>query len=469
MILCHTTENCEFLPVLRLYSVPVFLGENNMAKTLPTDGSAKRKVTISASCFMGLAHLIYLKDYVKGIFFTLTEILFLVFSPAIVNKIVGLITLGSPQPNVPILKRDNSVFMLVDGVLTLALISIFVIIYVLSVRSAKNGYKEYCRKGHFESQSLLMKKSLGKSFPIFGLAPSFIILLIFVVVPLVFSICVAFTNYSTPDHIPPNNTVDWVGFDNFKDLMAGGNNWSAGFARVVTWTLIWGVLATITCYFGGLLIAVLLKSINVKIAPIFRFIFILPYAVPSVVSMLVWKNLLNGTFGPINRGLMELGLISNPIPWLTDPTMAQFTVVLINLWAGFAYFMLLSIGTMTAIPQDIYEAARIDGASGTQIFRKITLPLVLYQTMPLIIMSLAHNINNFGAIFFLTGGAPTVADSTTTLAGGTDLLITWIYKLTVSLMRYNYASVIACLIFLVLAPFAIFNFRNTKAYKEGEL
>ena len=251
--------------------------------------------------------------------------------------------------------------------------------------------------------------------------------------------------------------------------MGGDNNWSAGFARVAIWTVVWGFLATITCYFGGLLIAVLLKEINVKIAPIFRFIFILPYAVPSVVSMLVWKNLLNGSFGPINRGLMQLGLISNPIPWLSDPLMAQFTVILINLWAGFSYFMLLSIGTMTAIPQDMYEAARIDGASNGQVFRKITLPLVLYQTMPLIIMSFAHNINNFGAIFFLTGGNPVNIDSTTTLAGSTDILVTWIYKLTITLMKYDYASVIACLIFLVLAPFAIFNFKNTKAYKEGEV
>ncbi len=440
-----------------------------MANTLPTDGSAEKKVTITASCFMGLAHLIYLKDYVKGIFFALTEIIFLIFSPAIVNKVIGLITLGTPHPELPIKQRDHSGFMLIDGILFLAIIAIFVIVYVLSVRSAKSVYREYCRKGHFESQSVLMNKTLGSAFPIFGLAPSFIILLIFVVVPLLFSICVAFTNYSYPGHLPPNNTVDWVGFENFVELLGSDNNWTAGFARVATWTVVWGVCATITCYMSGLIVAVLLREINVKIAPVFRFIFILPYAVPGVVSLLVWKNLLNGSFGPINRMLMDLGIITNAIPWLTDTFLAKVTCILINMWAGFAYFMLLSMGTMTAIPQDIYEAARIDGASNGQVFRKITLPLVLYQTIPLIIMSLSHNINNFGAIFFLTGGAPTHLDSTTTQAGATDLLVTWIYKLTINLQKYDYASVIACLIFLVLAPFAIFNFRNTKAYKEGEV
>lgn len=229
------------------------------------------------------------------------------------------------------------------------------------------------------------------------------------------------------------------------------------------------VLSTFTCYFGGLLVAVQLQESGIKFSSVFRFIFILPYAVPSVITMLVWKNLLNGTFGTVNRTLQTLGIIKDTIPWLGNPLLAQIMCVVINLWAGFGYFMMLSMGTMTAIPKDLYEAAKIDGASSSQILRKITMPLVLYQTMPLIIMSFTHNINNFGIIYFLTGGEPTVADSTTTLAGGTDILVTWIYKLTINLQKYSYASVVAVLIFVVLAPFAIYQFRNTKAYKEGEV
>lgn len=440
-----------------------------MNNVLPVDGSASKKVKTTASCFMGLAHLVYLKDYVKGIFFALTEIIFLIFSPSIVSKIVDLITLGDPQPNIPLKQRTNSIFMLIDGILVIAIVVVFAAIYILSVKDAEKDYKEYCRTKRYSTQKENINRIAGSSFTVAGLAPSFIMILVFVVVPLVFSVCVAFTNYSAPGHIPPNNTVDWVGFDTFKDLMGGGNNWSVGFGRVALWTLVWAVLATVTCYFGGLLVAVQLQEINIRIAPIFRFIFILPYAVPSVVTMITWKNLLNGTFGTVNRTLMELGLIKDVIPWIGTHHMAQFTCILINLWAGFGYFMLLSMGTMTAISKDLFEAARIDGASKFQILRKITMPLVLYQTMPLIIMSFAHNINNFGAIFFLTGGSPTVGDSTTTLAGGTDLLVTWIYKLTITLQKYNYASVIAVIIFIVLAPFAIFQFRQTKAYKEGEL
>ncbi|MBO8450394.1 MAG: sugar ABC transporter permease [Spirochaetes bacterium] len=437
-------------------------------KHLSLDGSDLPKVKRAACAFMGMGHILYLKDYIKGVFFAVIEVLFLGLLPLVVVKVHDLITLGDPSPaGTPITQKDHSIFMLVDGILILSIVAIFAVMYFLSVRSATGGYTEYCqRKKHITTKDSLSQIT-GKAFPIFGLAPAFLLIVFLVIVPLIFSACVAFTNYSSPGHIPPNNTVDWVGFQNFVDLMGGSATWTQGFVRVAIWNLIWAVMATATCYFGGLIIAVLLKEINFKIAPIFRMIFILPYAVPSVISMLVWQNLLNGTFGIVNRTLADLGIISTAIPWLSDPMFARVTLILINLWAGFGYFMLLTMGTMTAISDDMYEAARIDGASRFQILRHITLPLVMYQTMPLIIMSFTHNINNFGAVFFLTGGAPEVADSTITGAGATDLLITWIYKLTVNLLKYNYASVIAVIIFLVLTPFAIFNFRRTKAYKEG--
>ena len=434
-----------------------------------TDGSSLKKIKISACCFMGLAHLIYLKDYFKGIFFALIETVFTVFLPSIIQKIIDLVTLGSPHPELPVKLRDNSIFMLIDGILVISLVVIFFVVYFMSISSAEKTYREYCRTGSLKNWKSSMNHSLGSSFPVFGLAPAFVMVIVFVVVPLVFSVAVAFTNYSDPGHIPPNNTVDWVGFQNFVDLLSGQNTWSKGMIRVSVWTLVWAVASTFTCYFGGLLVAVQLKEINFKIAPVFRFIFILPYAVPSVVSMLVWKNLLNGTFGIINRTLMSLNWIDKPVQWLGSPLMAQIVCVLVNLWAGFGYFMLLSLGTMTAINEDINEAAKIDGAGRFQLFRYITMPLVLYQTVPLIIMSFAHNVNNFGAIYFLTNGAPAVADTTVTMAGGTDIFVTWIYKLTVNLMKYNYASVIAVMIFIILAPFAIFNFKNTKAFKEGSV
>ncbi|BBF43907.1 maltose/maltodextrin ABC transporter, permease protein MalF [Lachnospiraceae bacterium KM106-2] len=438
--------------------------------TLNADGSSKSKVLLTSILFMGLSHILYFKQYLKGALFALVEVLTLVLIPTFATKVYDMITLGEVDVTVPVMMRDNSIYMLIDGIMILAVIAILVSVYVISVRGALAEYSAFCaRNGELNLKGSSLRSAVGKSFPIFGLAPAVLLIIFFVIVPLVFSAAVAFTNYSAPSHIPPSASVDWVGFENFKAMFGGESTWTGALGRVAIWTLIWGTLATLTCYAGGLIMAVVLNESKIKIKPVFRSIFILPYAVPAVVSMLVWKNLLNGSFGIVNRTLMELGLINNAIPWLSDVWLCRFVCVLVNLWAGFSYFMLLVMGNMTAISPDIYEAASIDGASKFYMFRKITLPLVLYQTTPLIIMSFTHNINNFGAIYFLTGGLPKVADSTITSAGGTDILVTWIYNLTVTLMKYNYASVLAIVIFVVMAPFAIWSFRRTKSYKEGEV
>lgn len=427
------------------------------------------KVRYTACLFMGLSHFVYLREWIKGALFALIEIAFLISLPNLLGRLGDMITLGTPKPDLPVLARDNSIFMLIDGIMALAVIFVFFVMYYISVRSAVSSYRSFRASGHLQQNRKIISQLADKGFAAFALAPSIILVLIFVVIPLVFSACVAFTNYSSPSHIPPSNTVDWVGFDNFRDMFGGDAVWTGALGSVALWTLLWGALATFTCYVGGLIMAAILSDKKIRFAPFFRAIYILPYAVPSIVSMLVWQNLLNGTFGTVNRTLMELGIIDTAIPWLGDVNLARFTLVLVNLWAGFPYFMLLITGTMTSIPADVYEAASIDGASKLTAFRKITLPLVLYQTAPLIIMSFTHNINNFGAIFFLTGGKPVTGDTTLTSAGGTDIVVTWIYKLTVTLLKYNYASALAVLIFIVLAPVAIFNFVRTRAFKEGEI
>lgn len=441
--------------------------------TTPARASAvdPSRVRLLSLLFMGLAHLTVLRQRAKGLLFAAVEVLFLVTLPVTLTKISDLITLGSPAPNVPVKLRPNSLFMLIDGITVIAVLAIFVALYWLSVASARRTAREINLNG-FDS-SPAQRNPFGdladRAFPVFGLVPTFVLIVFFVVVPLVFSALVAFTNYSSPSNIPPAATIDWVGLENFKVMFGGSAAWSGALVRVFVWTIIWAVLATVTCYAGGMVMAVVLQNSRLRITGVFRAIFILPYAIPGVVSLLVWRNLLNGAFGTVNRTLEALHLISGPIPWLSDPWLAKFVVVLINLWCGFPYFMLLVTGTMTSISADIIEAAKLDGASAWQIFRRIQAPIILYQTMPLIIMSFAANINNFGAIFFLTGGDPTVSDTVTTGAGGTDIMVSWIYKLTVNLQQYQNASVLAIMIFLIIAPFAIYNFRQTKSYKEGEL
>lgn len=441
--------------------------EATRPETLDASASDARRVRLLALAFMGLAHMTVLKQRYKGAAFAAVEVLFLVAAPFLIGNVVGMITLGTPQPELPVRERDNSLFMLIDGVLASAVIAVFLAVYAISVRSAMLDHRLGVNREKTSARRQLSAITT-RAFPVLGLAPMVVLILFFVLVPLVFSALVAFTNYSSPNNIPPANTVDWVGFDNFAAMFGGDQLWAGALVRVFIWTLVWALLAVATCFFGGMILAVILNESNFRIKPIFQAIFILPYAIPAVVSLLVWRNMLNGAFGSVNKLLLDLGIIDTAIPWLTEPTLARFTVVLINLWCGFPYFMLLTMSAMTAIPQDVREAAALDGATGIQRFRFITFPLVLFQTAPLLIMSFAANFNNFGAIYFLTNGGPNEADTTRTGAGSTDILVSWIYKITIELLQYNYGAVIAVVIFLVLAPFAILQFRRTKAFK-GEL
>ena len=429
--------------------------------------SRNKTLTLSI-LFMGLGHIVVFRQFAKGILFALCQIVFFIFLPTIILNLNNLVTLGTPQPELHILDRDNSLFFMMDGMLTIAFIALFIGIYAISVRSALKLQYEYDRTGSLPARKNIWAELAQNSFPLLALLPIVLLILFFVVVPLIFAASVAFTNYSSPHNIPPNHTIDWVGLDNFRLLFGGNTLWTGALGRVVGWTLAWAALATLTCYTGGFVMAVVLSNAKMRIAPLFRGIFILPYAVPSVISLMVWSNMLNGAFGVVNRTLIQLGIISVGIPWLTDVWLARFSTVVINLWVGFPYFMLLITGTMTSISQDVFEAAKIDGANAWQITRRITLPLVLYQTMPLVILSFNHNINNFGAIFFLTGGGPIMPDSTTTMAGGTDILVSWIYNLTMNLQQFHIASVLAVMIFVALAPFAVFNFMRTKSFRDGD-
>lgn len=395
------------------------------------------------------------------------------FQGPVIRGIHGLITLGdAAEEDVPVLYRDHSIFLMIEGFIIFIFIVLFLCAYVYNIVDAKKTATKIVRDGCYPETKKANSRFWDRAFPFFALILPVLMICFFTIVPLLFSAFVAFTNYSQPLHIPPANTVDWVGMENFKTMFMseGANSWTSAFGRVILWTVIWAFAATITCFVTGMIMAVILVDKRIKLSPVFRTIFIIPYAIPGMLSLFVWQSLLNGTFGPINRTLMELGLIASPIPFLSDPTWAKFTLIIVNIWLGFPYSMILVTSNMTAIPGQLYEAATIDGANKYQQFAKITVPIVLYQTMPLLIMQFAGNINNFGAVFFLTAGDPKVADTSISQAGATDLLISWVYKLTFNQpQQYNMASVIAILIFVVLVPFALFNFTRTKSFKEGEL
>ncbi len=440
--------------------------------------NAGKTAPIASALFMGLGHFTVLRQYAKGVVLALVEIAFLLNAGTLFKALAGFITLGEPKPTLPVMQRDNSIFMMIDGLIAIVVVALFLLVYLYNIRDARKSGLEYEKTGEVQGTREYLGHLFDKAFPYLGLSPAIVMLAFFVVIPLLFSALLAFTNYTAPSNLPPANTVDWVGLETFRQ-MASLKQYSQGFARTASWTLIWAFAATVTTYFGGLFMALALLDKKIRLAKVFRVVFILPYAVPGMISLLIWANLLNGQFGPLTRMLRELGIVQwlnnsglltiDYIPWLSDVTMARVMLIVVNLWLGFPYFMLLITGLMTSMPPELYEAATIDGANKSQQFRYITLPMLIYQTVPLMIMSFSYNMNNFGGVYFLTQGNPSDKLTTQSFAGATDTLMTWIYKLTVDQRMYNKAAVVAVLVFLAIAPFAIYQFSQTKSFKEGEM
>jgi arabinogalactan oligomer/maltooligosaccharide transport system permease protein len=183
--------------------------------------------------------------------------------------------------------------------------------------------------------------------------------------------------------------------------------------------------------------------------------------VPGFLSLLVWQGLLNDDFGVVNR-LLHLN-----IPWLFDANWAKVSCILVSFWLTVPYFFLVSMGALQSIPEELNEAAHVDGGGPTQIFRRVTLPLVLVATSPLLIASFAFNFNNFNNIYLLTQGGPTQPDQP--IAGSTDILISYTYKLALATGKgndYGLASAVSIVIFIIVATISAVSFSKTKALEN---
>lgn len=425
---------------------------------------------LSAIC-MGLGQL-YNRQWIKGVLLLIVGVFSLYyFINNLGDAIWGMITLGEQGSHLEkvngltqMVAGDHSINLLIEGLITLILFTIFLIGYYANIRNAYNAGKQREKgvKPNNFRQTLyyIFEWKFAQSFltlPAIGI-------LFFTVMPIIFMVMLAFTNYSAPNNLPPANLVDWVGFETFTNLIAL-KSWSHTFFGVLTWTIIWAVLATVTTYFGGVLVALLIQQKGIRFKGVWRVILIIPYAIPQLISLLVMRNMFNGQFGPINQYLRYFGL--EGLPWLTDPIWAKFTVIIVNMWVGIPVSMLLVMSVLTTIPKDLYEAADVDGATGFQKFKIITLPMIMFSTAPVLITQFAGNINNFNLIFLLTNGNPVVGDYQ--YAGATDLLVTWLYKLTLDQQRYSMASAIGIIIFMIIATFSIYNYRRTRSFKEEDM
>ena len=415
------------------------------------------------------------KQIVKGLSFLALEVAYIYY---MINNglkaIQNFITLGvNEQGEVyneqlgiyEYVAGDNSMLCLLYGVITFFLTAAFIF---LMASAAKSAYGIQWRKEHnmpipkFKDDIYSLRQGnlhkLMLAFPIIGV-------LVFTIIPLVYMILMAFTSYDH-EHQPPGNLFDWVGLDNFTALFAQGGKLSATFWPVLGWTLTWAVFATVTCFLFGLILAMIINRKETKCKGLWRFMFILSIAIPQFVSLLSMRTIFN-TNGPINVILRSLGVIgpTDAVPFFTDPTMAKITIICINIWIGVPYTMLQTTGILQNIPSELYEAARIDGAGIVTIFRKITLPYIFFVMTPYLITTFTGNINNFNVIFLLSGGNPTPVENT---AGKTDLLVTWLYKLTIDKQYYNLGAVIGIMTFIVLAIVALATYQNTGSYKNEE-
>jgi arabinogalactan oligomer / maltooligosaccharide transport system permease protein len=254
-----------------------------------------------------------------------------------------------------------------------------------------------------------------------------------------------------------------VGFLNFSRLIH--NKLIRGpFIRVFIWTISFAALTVFLSFALGLFLAITLNKQGLRLRWLYRSALMLPYAIPGFLSLLVWRGLMNDDFGVINKLLGHLGL---HVPWLFDANWAKVSVILVSTWLTVPYFFLVSMGALQSIPSELIEAARVDGASAWASFRKVTLPLLLVAVAPLMIASFAFNFNNFGNIYLLTGGGPSVGDNT--VAGATDILISYTYKIAFAAglgQDYGLASAVGIIIFFIVAAISWISFSRTRSLEN---
>ncbi|MDY5619364.1 carbohydrate ABC transporter permease [Faecalicatena sp.] len=444
--------------------------DGNLLKRVIKEGDIWTKVSM---LIMGTANL-RRRQIVKGLLFLLCEAAF-IFYMAVngVNALSHMTTLGTQTQGwvydenlgIDVLAQgDNSMLLLLYGVVCLFVIVLFVLSWRANLKSALEVQKLEKEGKKIPGFKDDVKVYLDAKFNRTMLTLPMIGVMAFTVLPLVYMILVAFTNYDNA-HQPPGNLFTWIGLDNFVTILGSGSTISKTFWPILGWTITWAVFATVLNYIGGILLALLINRKGVKFKGFWRTIFVLSIAIPSFVSLLIMKTMLQPD-GAVNVLLKSWGVIQESIPFLTNATLAKVTIIVVNLWIGIPYTMLITSGILMNIPADLYEAARVDGANAKVMFRKITMPYVLFVTTPYLITQFIGNINNFNVIYLLSQGGPSTLDYYQ--AGKTDLLVTWLYKLTVTSKDYCYASAIGILVFVISAVFSLITYRRTSAYNNEE-
>lgn len=438
--------------------------------------------------------LFFKRQILRGALYLAYEIFFVIFMAIIGGPALrGLPTLGQLASATytvvdPVTGLDLETSIFYDDSFNTLLFSVIAIVFILilaglwyaqlkdSLRLQRNA-----TIGRKASDVETIKNVFDKSYHRTLLTIPMLGLVCFTVIPIVVMITIAFTNYNQ-NHLTPGRLFDWVGMYNFETLFSSGatsNNtiFLQVFGQVLLWTLIWAFFATFSNYFLGMIVAMIINIKGIKLKKMWRTILITTIAVPQFISLLLVSRMFADN-GFINNLLLDLGWIDAPIRWLSDAVIAKVMIILINTWIGIPYTMLICTGLLMNIPDDLYESARIDGASPLKMYIKITLPYMLFVTTPYLISQFVGNINNFNVIYLLSGGNPAFYFEGTSIpyqisstgVGQTDLLITWIYKMTATSPEKDYgtASVIGLFVFIVVAFFSLIFYNRSSSVKNEE-
>ena len=431
------------------------------------DGDWKTRVSFVVMGFGNIAR----GQVLRGLLFLLMEVVFIVYMffggaywmsmlPSLGK--LGPVTTYDPILDVPSTTyNDNSFKILLYGVLTMFFIVGVIFTWRVNIKQnkiseqiIKSGKK--LKSGKDDLRSLVDDKFHATllSLPLMGI-------LIFTVMPIIFMILVAFTNYDSLHNGYTNNLFTWVGMENFNTMLnwTGGNKaYAATFGEILAWTLMWAFFATFTNYFFGMGVAMMINKKGIKFKKFWRTCLVMTIAVPQFISLMYVSKMFADN-GIVNGFLLNMGWIDAPIKFWGDVTLARIMVIVINVWIGIPYLMLMATGILMNIPADLYESAKIDGAGPWKQFVKITLPYMLFVTGPYLLTQFTGNMNNFNVIYLLTGGAPTMTDVSGVLGspGQTDLLVTWLFKMITASepAAYNLASVIGIMVFVVVAGISL--------------
>ncbi|MBU0997512.1 MAG: sugar ABC transporter permease [Firmicutes bacterium] len=393
----------------------------------------------------------------------------------------------------PLLGHVSS-YLLIQGLISTLLMAYFIFIWIWSVTDASKTSKKYDLTHERVTDGQWFKDIYTHGFEYIMIFPAVFVITFISIMPILFGFLIAFTSYSGFDS--DSGLFTWVGFYNFTRIFSFGEGIPFGetFWRVFVWTVIWAIFSTATVFFGGMFQAIVISSERVPFKKFWRTFLILPWAVPALISQMAFSVIFSdkGVVNAIlkNAGLIDLfqkwGIISTEydtlsgvqqffylgqetVQWFTNANNIWFVriaLIVINIWLGAPYFMALMTSIMTSIDKTLYEAADIDGASKGQKFKFITFPLVMYSTAPILVMTFSGNFNNFGVIYFITQGGTGAGDIDSAFAGSTDILISWMYTLTVSKKVYNMASVFSILIFIIVGSVAAWNYSQMRAFKE---